>query len=56
VLKTAIASRRYAAIVWLNPDDKSMPLDPYRHIPMKHPLPDKYYPVYLLLLDVETQR
>ncbi len=45
----AVNSGRYAAIVWLKPDDPALP--GYKAVKLKTPPPDKHYPVFLLLPD-----
>jgi len=42
----AIRSRRYSAFIW-GKDDARFP--GYRYVPMRTPLPDRYYPLYLYL-------
>jgi hypothetical protein len=47
VIEGAVASKRYDAIVWIQPDSQMM--NGYRLVSMKAPLPWRYYPVYLYL-------
>ena len=42
-----VNSGRYAAIVWVKPDDPALP--GYKAVTLQTPLPDKHYPVFLLL-------
>ncbi|MBP6821852.1 MAG: hypothetical protein KA368_09925 [Acidobacteria bacterium] len=50
----AVISGRYAAIVWLKPGDPALP--GYKVVSMQTPLPDRHYPVYLLLPATVTNR
>ncbi len=49
----AIGSGRYAAIVWLKSDDPALPA--YNAVTLQTPLPEKYYPVFLLLPEHKSQ-
>ncbi|MDQ3014052.1 MAG: hypothetical protein M3X11_25525, partial [Acidobacteriota bacterium] len=54
VFRQAVESKRYAAIVWLRPDaadDAAAEFPGYHLVPMKQPLPQGYYPVFLYLRD-----
>lgn len=50
VFRDAVTSKRYAAIVWLR-DDAANEFPGYHLVPMKQPLPEGYYPVFLYLRD-----
>jgi hypothetical protein len=50
VFRNAVESKRYAAIVWLR-DDAAAEFPGYHLAPMKQPLPQGYYPVFLYLRD-----
>ncbi|MEP7341935.1 MAG: hypothetical protein ABI977_29660 [Acidobacteriota bacterium] len=50
VFLDAVASKRYAAIVWLR-DNAAAEFPGYHLAPMKQPLPQGYYPVFLYLRD-----
>ncbi len=54
VFAGAVASKRYAAIVWLTPNVTELP--GYRLLPMKERLPDKHYPLFVYLLDSRNAR
>ncbi|MGH9800859.1 MAG: hypothetical protein ACRD82_10885, partial [Blastocatellia bacterium] len=43
----AVISKRYSAIVWVKSDDAALP--GYNAVKLQTPLPDKHYPVFLLL-------
>ncbi|MEP7271820.1 MAG: hypothetical protein ABI882_09985, partial [Acidobacteriota bacterium] len=47
ILENAMRSGRYAAIIWLRPDDPL--LDGNKLVPMQKPLPDRHYPLYLFM-------
>jgi len=50
VFRDAVESKRYTAIVWLR-DDAAKEFPGYHLVPMKQPLPEGYYPVFLYLRD-----
>lgn len=47
VFADGVNSGRYAAIVWVKPDDPNLP--GYKAVTLQTPLPEKHYPVFLLL-------